>query len=166
MPSLPLLPKARRDYYASRESVRRKYLRGVASVHSSAYLPLCPPIYTQFAPVVKDSVLSSLDMDASEVQAAIDKGSLQAIFQDSPGRVQQPVVQCVQIKPMSQSNGEATERYRVVFSDTQNYVQTMLATSINDEIHQDRLKKGAVVQLVSYQANLVKGKRYAGTMSW
>ncbi|KAK5083667.1 Replication factor A protein 1 [Lithohypha guttulata] len=98
-------------------------------------------------------------MDASEVQAAIDKGSLQAIFQDSPGRVQQPVVQCVQIKPMSQSNGEATERYRVVFSDTQNYVQTMLATSINDEIHQDRLKKGAVVQLVSYQANLVKGKR-------
>lgn len=69
------------------------------------------------------------------------------------------MVQCVQIKPMQQGNGEATERYRVVFSDTKNYVQTMLATSINDEIHQDRLKKGVIAKLLTYQANNVKGKR-------
>ena len=98
-------------------------------------------------------------MDPSAATSAINVGSLQAIFQDTPGRVQQPVVQCVQIKPMQQSNGEATERYRVVFSDTKNYVQTMLATSINDEIHQDRLKKGVIAKLLTYQANNVKGKR-------
>ena len=98
-------------------------------------------------------------MDSQAAISAVDVGSLQAIFQNTAGRVEQPVVQCVQIKPMQQSTGEATERYRVVFSDTKNYVQTMLATSINDEIHQDRLKKGVLAKLMSYQANNVKGKR-------
>lgn len=98
-------------------------------------------------------------MDADKAQAALDVGSLQAIFENTPGRVQQPVVQCVQIKPMQNSGGEVTERYRVVFSDSKNYVQTMLATTINDEIHSDRLKKGVLVQLFGYQANSVKGKR-------
>lgn len=102
-------------------------------------------------------------MDPAAATDAIDVGSLQAIFQNTTGRVQQPVVQCVQIKPMSQSNGEATERYRVIFSDTKNYVQTMLATSINDEIHSDRLKKGVIAKLLMYQANSVKGKRYDRT---
>lgn len=98
-------------------------------------------------------------MDSTVAMNAIDIGSLQAIFQNTPGRAERPVVQCVQVKPMQQSSGEQTERYRVVFSDTQNYVQTMLATQLNDEIHQDRLKKGVIVQLLSYQANNVKGKR-------
>ena len=98
-------------------------------------------------------------MDSTAAQGALDKGSLIAIFQNTPGRIEQPTVQCVQVKPMSQASGETVERYRVVFSDSVNYVQTMLATSINDEIQQGRLQKGAVVQLLSYQANMVKGKR-------
>ena len=98
-------------------------------------------------------------MSETEALSALDAGSLEAIFQNTPGRVQQPIVQCVQVRPM-QSNGENTERYRVVFSDGKNYVQTMLATQLNDEIHSNRVQKGAVVQLLSYQANHVKGKRY------
>ena len=98
-------------------------------------------------------------MEYDNALAAMSAGSLQAIFQDTPGRVQQPIVQCVQVKPMQQNNGEQMERFRVVFSDSKNYVQTMLATQLNDEIHQDRLKKGALAKLLSYQANNVKGKR-------
>jgi replication factor A1 len=50
-----------------------------------------------------------------------------AIFDESRTAESQPVVQCVQIKPLApQPNG--TERYRAVFSDISNYVQTMLAT--------------------------------------
>ena len=41
--------------------------------------------------------------------------------------VAEPVLQCVQIKPLGGAQG-APERYRVVFSDMQNFVQTMLAT--------------------------------------
>ena len=39
----------------------------------------------------------------------------------------QPVLQCVQVKPLPAQNG-AQERFRVVFSDMRNYVQSMLAT--------------------------------------
>lgn len=91
--------------------------------------------------------------------AAMDAGSLEAIFTDAPGRAEQPVVQCLQIRPMQNNNNEGTERFRVVFGDTKNYVQSMLATHLNGEIHSDRLKKGVIVQLQSYQANYVKGKR-------
>ena len=38
-----------------------------------------------------------------------------------------PVLQCVQIKPLMGQQGTA-ERYRVVFSDIRNFVQSMLAT--------------------------------------
>jgi len=98
-------------------------------------------------------------MDPSTALQRLNAGSLQAIFQNTPGRVEQPVVQCVQIKPMTQSNGEPSERYRVVFSDSKNYVQTMLATQLNDEIHEGRLKRGVIAQIMAYQANNVKGKR-------
>lgn len=98
------------------------------------------------------------NVDSATAMAQIDAGSLRAIFEDTPGRKVTPYCQCVQIKPMM-SNGEASERYRVVFSDTTNYVQTMLATSLNDEINSGRLQKGVIVQLLTYQANNVKGKR-------
>lgn len=39
----------------------------------------------------------------------------------------QPVLQCVQVKPLTGQQG-APERFRVVFSDISNFVQSMLAT--------------------------------------
>lgn len=99
-------------------------------------------------------------MDAGTAQSRIDVGSLEAIFTDAPGRVQVPTVQCVAVKPMQTSNGEEANRWRVVFSDTKHYVQTMLSTLINSEITEGRLQKGAIVQLLQYTANSVKNKRY------
>jgi replication factor A1 len=52
---------------------------------------------------------------------------LSAIFDESRTAESEPIVQCVQIKPLApQPNGQ--ERYRAVFSDISNYVQTMIAT--------------------------------------
>ncbi|CAG8222142.1 unnamed protein product [Penicillium olsonii] len=50
-----------------------------------------------------------------------------AIFDESKPQVAEPVVQCVQIKSLPPQPGQG-ERYRAVFSDIANYVQTMLAT--------------------------------------
>ena len=53
-----------------------------------------------------------------------------AIFNssDDPNTgVSQPVLQCVQVKPLVGQQG-TPERYRVVFSDINNFVQSMLAT--------------------------------------
>lgn len=50
-----------------------------------------------------------------------------AIFDETKPQIHEPIVQCVQIKPLPpQPNHQ--ERYRAVFSDISNYVQTMLAT--------------------------------------
>ena len=89
----------------------------------------------------------------------LDAGSLADIFADRPGRVQHPVVQCVQIKPMAQPGSGGAERWRVVFSDSKNYVQTMLATSLNPLVQGGELSRGFIVKLLGYQANNVKQKK-------
>ena len=97
--------------------------------------------------------------NAQVAAARIDQGSLAAIFDDTPGRVQQPLVQCVQVKPIAAQAG-APERYRVVFSDIQNYVQTMLATGANSHVTEEGgLQRGCFARLKAYQANAVKGKK-------
>ncbi|KAF4625804.1 hypothetical protein G7Y89_g12358 [Cudoniella acicularis] len=70
-----------------------------------------------------------------------------------------PVCQCVQIKPLNSQGEGVPERFRLVLSDTQNFVQSMLATQANHVVHEGQLKKGSIVRLKSYQANRVKGKR-------
>ena len=46
---------------------------------------------------------------------------------DPNATVSQPVLQCVQVKPLVGQQGNP-ERFRVVFSDINNFVQSMLAT--------------------------------------
>ena len=50
-----------------------------------------------------------------------------AIFDDNKDQALEPIVQCVQIKPLPPQPGHQ-ERYRAVFSDIANDVQTMLAS--------------------------------------
>ncbi|MCJ1251277.1 Replication factor A protein 1 [Trapelia coarctata] len=69
-----------------------------------------------------------------------------------------PVLQCVQIKPLVGQQG-TTERYRVVFSDIRNFVQSMLATQANHVVSEGKLQKGCFVRLNQFQANSYKGKR-------
>lgn len=56
--------------------------------------------------------------------SALSVGALKRIFGGE--MVHEPVFQCVQIKPMA-SNQNGTERWRVVFNDSQNFIQSMLA---------------------------------------
>ena len=70
----------------------------------------------------------------------------------------QPIVQCVQVKPLAAQSGNP-DRYRVVFSDITNFVQTMLATQANHFVTSGGLRRGCFVRLKSFQANSVKGKK-------
>ncbi|KAJ9228549.1 hypothetical protein DTO271D3_3748 [Paecilomyces variotii] len=95
---------------------------------------------------------------ASNAASHISVGALSAIFDDSKVAPQEPIVQCVQIKPLPpQQNNQ--ERFRAVFSDISNYVQTMLATQANHLVTSGLLRKGCFVRLKSFQANSVKGKK-------
>ncbi|KKK21472.1 replication factor A 1, rfa1, partial [Aspergillus ochraceoroseus] len=95
---------------------------------------------------------------ASEAASHISVGALSAIFDDTKPQIREPIVQCVQIKPLPpQANQQ--ERYRAVFSDISNYVQTMLAIQANHFVTDGLLRKGCFVRLKSFQANSVKGKK-------
>lgn len=100
-------------------------------------------------------------MDEQQQRAAnaLSHGALSDIFSNKPGREQYPVVQCLQIKAIAGQPG-APERYRLVFSDGANYVQTMLATTANGLVLSGLLQRGTFARLKAYQANAVKGKRY------
>ena len=81
----------------------------------------------------------------------------------------------MQIKPLAAVQG-GIERYRVVFSDMQNFVQTMLATresavlvdmgkhyntviEVNHFVHDGKLQNNSIVRLKNFNANVVKGKQ-------
>lgn len=59
-------------------------------------------------------------------------GACRSIFTPDGPVVGHPVMQCVQIRPMEPKSGEANpvQRFRVVFSDIKNFIQTMIATGM------------------------------------
>ncbi|KAL3435717.1 hypothetical protein BDV09DRAFT_167148 [Aspergillus tetrazonus] len=88
----------------------------------------------------------------------VSVGALSGIFDATKPQISEPIVQCVQVKPLPpQANNQ--ERYRVVFSDISNYVQTMLAIQANHFVTDGLLRKGCFVRLKQFQANSVKGKK-------
>ncbi|KAJ5528645.1 Nucleic acid-binding OB-fold [Penicillium freii] len=94
---------------------------------------------------------------ASEAASQVTIGALSAIFDETKPQVREPIVQCVQIKALPAQPNQP-ERYRAVFSDIANYVQTMLATQANSVVTDGSLRKGSFVRLKSFQSNSVKGK--------
>ena len=82
--------------------------------------------------------------------------------------------------------GNAPERYRLVFSDIRNFVQSVLSISIftcllypfsinevtsnasalglNHEVTEGRLKKGVLVKLTRVEPSVVKGRKYKRTV--
>ena len=89
------------------------------------------------------------------------------MFNDGDRAQQQfpvPILQCLQIKTLDSKNGSAggaTERFRIVLSDLKNYVQCMMATQTNHLVHDGLLQRGCIVRLKQYQAQCLKGKKYA-----
>lgn len=67
---------------------------------------------------------------------------------------------------MDQAKTGGPDRYRVVLSDGDNYVQCMLATQANHVVHDGKLVKGCILRLKTYSSNSVKGKKYARHRSY
>ncbi|KAI9808713.1 MAG: hypothetical protein M1825_003865 [Sarcosagium campestre] len=92
----------------------------------------------------------------------VSQGSLRAIWEASnptDTAFPHPVLQCLQTKLLSSQQGNVPDRYRVVFSDVKNFIQSVLATQANGLIQQDKLKKGCFVRLKSFQRSEVKGRK-------
>ena len=95
---------------------------------------------------------------AADALRHIDAGCLADIFEERPGRVIHPVVQAVKIKAHAALQG-GQERHRVIFSDTKNFVQSMITVQQNQLVEEKILRRGVLVQLTGYDAKEAKGKR-------
>ncbi|CAF9909670.1 MAG: hypothetical protein GOMPHAMPRED_006836 [Gomphillus americanus] len=91
-------------------------------------------------------------MDPSE---AINQGWLREKLELGSTNIEQPILQCVQIKPLGVT-AEKQNRFRVVVSDTRNYVQSMLNISLNDLINNGALVRGCIVKIKQYKIATVK----------
>lgn len=63
-------------------------------------------------------------LDQSAIFSSYGKGEAPPI---------QPVLQCVQVRPLAGQQG-TPDRFRVVFSDINNFVQSMLATRTSQKL--------------------------------
>ena len=85
-----------------------------------------------------------------------------AIFHDNDqakARFPVPVMQCLQLKKMD-NTAQGADRWRVVLSDGNHYVQSMLAAQANHVVHDGKLVRGCLVRLKQYTPNNLKGKKY------
>lgn len=76
----------------------------------------------------------SLDASMARTHPSELTSGISAIFDDTKPQAREPIVQCVQVKPLPPQPNHP-ERYRAVFSDIANYVQTMLATRKSSQVH-------------------------------
>ncbi|PFH60253.1 hypothetical protein XA68_11240 [Ophiocordyceps unilateralis] len=97
---------------------------------------------------------------AATAASALSRGALDAIFNDADRAAKLfpvPVMQCLQVKKMIPS-AQGGDRYRLVMSDGDHYVQTMLATQANHVVQDGKLERGCLARVRQYTPNNLKGK--------
>ncbi|GMK57399.1 hypothetical protein CspeluHIS016_0402330 [Cutaneotrichosporon spelunceum] len=69
-----------------------------------------------------------------------------------------PILQVLSIKRIQAANSN-TDRFRVILSDGQYFVQSMLATQLNNLVEDESLKKNVVIKLTQFVTNTVQNKK-------
>ncbi|RDX56449.1 replication factor-a protein [Lentinus brumalis] len=72
----------------------------------------------------------------------------------------QPTLQLLSFKKVPPTGGgNNVDRYRVIVSDGEHFLQSMLATQLNHLVEEDAIGKGAVAVIEKFTCNIVQGKR-------
>jgi replication factor A1 len=70
-----------------------------------------------------------------------------------------PNVQLLDIKRIASNSAASQDRFRLVISDGQHYMQAMLATQLNYIVEQNQVEQYSVVQLQEYICNMVQNRK-------
>lgn len=77
-----------------------------------------------------------------------------------------PTVQFLSIKKLPQPKPDTPDRYRIIISDGECFVQAMLATTLNDMVDNGTIKKHTVAVLEKHTTNVVQNKRWVISAVW
>lgn len=106
-------------------------LSDASASESSSRHREAPPNKTSFSSdgtLTPDSQYDDL-IKMADAMSVMSPGTLAAVGR---GEIpENPVMQCVQIKPMASQNG--AERYRIVMNDTEHFIQAMLGQRESNE---------------------------------
>ncbi|GFZ45306.1 Single-stranded DNA-binding protein p68 subunit [Saitozyma sp. JCM 24511] len=72
---------------------------------------------------------------------------------------EQPVLQILNVKKINAPGASGADRYRIILSDGQYFIQSMLATQLNDKVESKELDKNVVVKLTHFVLNAVQGRK-------
>lgn len=72
-----------------------------------------------------------------------------------------PVVQILSVKKVgnSQSSATALDRYRIIVSDGEMFLQSMLATQLNHYVDEGLINKNTICRLDKFTSNMVQEKK-------
>jgi replication factor A1 len=72
-----------------------------------------------------------------------------------------PTLQILSIKKVGASAATAADRYRVIVSDGEHFLQAMLATQLNKLVEDEEIGKNTIIVIDKFTCNFVQDKRYA-----
>lgn len=64
-----------------------------------------------------------------------------------------------QVTPTTTGSSAAMDRYRIIISDGEHFLQAMLATQLNSLVHDDSIGKNTVAVIEKLTCNFVQNKR-------
>ncbi|KAL6634291.1 hypothetical protein ACP70R_026962 [Stipagrostis hirtigluma subsp. patula] len=95
--------------------------------------------------------------------AQLTPGAVQAIAEGAASGTIQPVLQVLEVRPVTAkgatANPNSSERFRMLLSDGVHSQQSMLAVAYNHLVRDGNLRAGAIVHLNEFICNLIQGKR-------
>ncbi|KAL1899685.1 Replication factor A protein 1 [Ceratocystis pirilliformis] len=96
-------------------------------------------------------------------QNALSAGAINLIFTDRDRVAEtfgEPVVQCLQVRPMNKDGGAGgNDRYRLVLSDSVNYVQCVMGVQMSHIVREGKLQPNSLLRLKTYNPSGVGNKR-------
>eukprot|EP01084_Bolivina_argentea_P312425 540885_1 len=91
----------------------------------------------------------------SSTSFTLERGAVQRMLAND--RTVKPILQVLDVKKIV--TGSSGERYRLVLSDSQNYIQGMLATQATHLVRNNKITKFTVIHLQDFVCNNISGKK-------
>ncbi|KAH9945846.1 replication factor-a protein [Epithele typhae] len=79
--------------------------------------------------------------------------------ENTPVFESQPTLQLLSFKQVGPTGGSATDRYRVIVSDGEHFLQSMLATQLNYLVQEEQIAKGAIAVIEKFTVNFIQNRR-------
>ncbi|KAJ7461512.1 hypothetical protein FB451DRAFT_1181249 [Mycena latifolia] len=125
--------------------------------------PEAPPPAPGAAAATSSFASTSISSHLFSTVNQLTAGSCQALQNAAPGDASvfdaTHTLQLLSIRLVSSNNTSAPERYRIIVSDGEHFIQVMLAPKLNSLVKDEEIRKNTIVNVTKMTCNFVQDKR-------